>query len=846
MCDNPTNLREFLPLDEIKSNFELKKYEHVINLTKNIYTFEGCDEYALRARYYCLIEREEFTKLVHEIMHILTRTNKENFSTKHKISNGDTGVKNKCKKTFKELFQENYECIKNKNVLFELFYCMYKLNKLKKLNGCLKYVIEQENDFHQFVDILLGEVNYRLHHFETCISSYESLLSNENPKQAIAASINVNSSYFSLYMKLLYQYNFLRKVNTKASSRKPNDNNQVKYEDIEQVKNHILTNTNNFKFDEENDSFEQLFNYSTFFIIEKNYTEATKFLDLSDAICRNSTLDDDLSDPDNLTGGHMNQIDEKTDQGMGNKMNHDNYVHEEETYANRVISLEKKNKNKTYVNLIRNKQMLIQLHRAYIYSKSNRMKDAVEIYESVLRNYEEYEQNGYAEITDNIINFIPFFVAYNNYNALRNNCEGKSIQHVSPKLKNVTSSSLQSRTSTVEQLGDPSVISFNMSPDQMHKIKTYIRMNRIGAKNSLNKHMQMVGLFNECLQSLKNEQKDEFKSKLNNFSRRFSNTVMLDKLIVLFLKKENSYIKCKHHLLKNIHLMYSYENKIKFLNAYISLCYERKSFNEIVKLYLKYEHVFKININYYRTFFSNLFYIYICARFKKKKEHSVPEDGSAPTNLNLVIDLFKKYKEIIKTDLQIVNYETLFLVSKYLLLHEKSEILIDLFEHLSKKAPNDFHFYFCFTYIYTYINMSSANKFEDKLKKAVLTETYLIDVEELENKNFPFNLTIDSGAGGGGKDPSVSISTRTDNKNKKKRKRSKKKKKAGDGKNYNPNYNPEKWLPKHEKSTFKKSKKKKQKTEELPPKHKAVVVEEEPKNQVNSSKLQNLKKRRKK
>ncbi|ANQ08386.1 Uncharacterized protein PCOAH_00027030 [Plasmodium coatneyi] len=838
MRDAPANASEVCTLDEIKSHFEKKKFEHVLNLTKKIYSSEEFDEYALRARYYCLIEKGEFTKLLHEIMHMLVGDGAKNAA---KGGKGPSTLGNKGKSTFKDLFQGSYECIKRKNVLFELFYCMYKLKKLKKLNGCLKYVSEKEKNLPQFMDVLLAEVNFQLHHFEASIGWYENLLECQNAKQAIAASINLNSGYFSLYFKLLYEYNFLRSVNSRNSSDK------AKQKDIEEVKNQIVTNTDGFKYDEERDSFEQIFNYATFFLIEKNYPEAVKFLDLADAICRSTLIGGSASDSGVVDG------EEEVNHEGGDDMDDEEGQLDE---AKKRLSDHSVKVSLSQEDILTNKRTLVQLQRAYVYSKSNRLKDAIAIYENVL---ESYLENGQKEDAEGVDSLIPL-VAYNNYIALRHNCEGETVRHVKPKGKNVPPSG-QVPSGQAPSGSHPT---FTLSQDKLNKIKSDLRMSKRYLHNE-SEFMRSVALFNECVSSLKNDQKDEFKSKLKSFTTRFGNSILLDKLIALFLKSENAHIKCKHHLLKNIHLMYSHQNKIKFLNAYLSLCYEKKSFTEIVKMYRKYEYVFKMDVQHYSTFFSNLFYVYICARYGGESlplvgKNNTPvtkgcvnnNDGDGaipPRNLTLVVDLFNKYKQAIKADVRIVNYETVFLVSKYLLHHGKEELLTDLFDHLSRHVKNDFHFFSCFTYIYTYINMELTRKYEDKLKKAVLAETYLIDVEDLENKDFTLGFSSSFGTTttpGGGNVHTASPSTVPIDRNKKKRKRSKKAKSKKDGMGNHAGYDPEKWLPKHEKTGFKKSKKKKQKTADAPPKPKVVVVEEPKNNPAASSKLQGLKKRRKK
>ncbi|CAG9477140.1 signal recognition particle subunit SRP72, putative [Plasmodium vivax] len=856
MSDAQSNGEEVCTLDEIKSHFESKKYEEVLNLTKKIYSSEECDEYALRARYYCLIERGEFAKLVHEIMHMLVRGAAGGGS-------GEAAGSNNGKSSFKELFQGSYESIKRKNVLFELFYCMYKLKKLKKLNGCLKYMSEKEENAPHFLDVLLAEVNFRLHHFEASIGWYENLIESQNAKQAVAASINVNSGYFSLYFRLLYEYNFLRSVNSRVSSDK------AKQKDIDEVKNQIVTNTDGFKFEEERDSFEQIFNYATFFIVEKNYTEAVKFLDLADAICRSSFTGGSASDSGAADGAEevdhqgADHVDEEDDEGGEDAEEDENNRGDHSHRAKKRSSDHSARASLSREDVLTNKRTLVQLQRAYVYSKSNRLKDAIAIYENVLHSY--------AESGESAGGLIPL-VAYNNYLALRHNCEGQSARHVKPRGKSAPGATPSGMPQSVMPpsgplpSGQPPM--FSLSQDKLNKIKSDLRMSKRGSHNDASQFMQSVALFNECVCSLRNDQKDEFKSKLSTFSTRFGNSILLDKLIALFLKSENAHIKCKHHLLKNIHLMYSHQNKIKFLNAYLFLCYEKKSFAEIVKMYWKYEYVFKMDVHHYRTFFSNLFYVYICARYGGESrplmgKNSTPgtspctkgtdADGDSavvPRNLPLVIDLFNKYKQAIKTDLKVVNYETVFLVSKYLLHHGKAELLTDLFDHLSKQVKNDFHFFSCFTYIYTYIDMELTYKYEDKLKKAVLTETYLIDVEDLESKNFALDFTsigtTTATTPGGANIHGGSPSTGPIDRNKKKRKRSKKAKNKKDGAGTHAGYDPEKWLPKHEKTGFKKSKKKKQKTSEAPPKPKVVVVEEPKSAPAGSSKLQGLKKRRKK
>ncbi|CRG96416.1 conserved Plasmodium protein, unknown function [Plasmodium gallinaceum] len=702
-----------IPLEEIKYNFEKKNYTDVIFLTNNIFINENCNEFALKTRFYCFMELKDYTRIIHEIIYCLIK------------------IKDK-EKTFKNIFQENYTKIRDKNVLFELFYSMYKLGKYKKLNGCLKFLLENENKYDDFINVLLAQVNFKLRKFETSINTYELLL-NDKGKQAIA-TINLYSSYFSMYIELMYEYNFLKIPKNKLSE-------VVEFKNLEILREKIKKITKNFKY-EENDNFELLFNYAIFFTIEKNYSEAVKYLDLLENICR-SLLIDDTNNSKNLCSTDIAEINSK--------------------------------------------RILIQLERAYIYSKTNRIKESLIIYENILNSYDEN------------INNIIILLAYNNYLAIMHNDINKNIDKKSND------------------------IIFNINNDKLNQIKSFIYMNK-DIHSEVNEISNSIISFNECLLCLNADLKDDFKIKLSNFSLRFKNSILLDILKIMTFKNEN-YMKCKYYILNIIDRMQSTENKIKFINAYVYLCYEKRSYKEIVKIYLKYEDIFQNNVNDYSIFFSNMFYICICIKYTEN--FKLLNSGNT-NNLNLVIDLFQKYKENIKKNINIVNYETLFLVSKYLIYHNKSDLLIDIFDYLSNEVKNNFNFFSCYTYVSTYINLSNAYKYEDKLKKTVLGETYLIDVDELENKSITFDLTINN-----------EIISASVEKNKRKRKR--KKKKNVDSNNYN--HDPDKWLPKHEKPGYKKFKKKKKKSEITRAK---IVIVEENKNQINQSKLQKLKKRRKK
>ncbi|SCN12882.1 signal recognition particle subunit SRP72, putative [Plasmodium malariae] len=834
MSESQINSKDTPSIEEIKLNFETKKFENVLNLTKIIYNNNNCNEYALKARYSCFIEKGGFSKIIQEVIHCLIKDDT--------FKEGE-----KKKKSFKDIFQENYRQIKDKNVLFEFFYSMYKLKKYKKLNGCLKYFKEHENKYEDFIDVLLAEVNFKLHNFDVCINSYEFLLRNNKAKQVIAATVNLNSSYFSLYIKLLYEYNFLRKKkNTKRSQRKEkyknnkdvknekhkksisnrdgndNDNDNysynynsndkinsncnddsngngntggttvkahgaIEFKDIQNLKDQIAASTNDFNYDK-NDSFEQLFNYATFFAIEKNFSEALKFLDILDDVCNNTLIAGEIGSD-----------------------NADISVEVEEEGVNGYTEVTREkmkgaNMSMNHVDELSIKRVLIQMERAYVYSKTNKVNEAISLYENILKNY------------DNNINEDIVLLAYNNYIALMHNDSQKVFEKKNSK--------------------KTTPLLFTINTDKLNQIKIFLIMNK-RVHNELSEYITSTINFNECILSLSNNNKEEFKSKLAKFSLKFSNSVLLDRLYIL-LYKDINYLKCKHYIHNNIDLMNSVENKIKFINAYIYLCYEKKNYKDIVNILLKYQHIFQSSPSHYGIFFSNLFHIYICVNYKEncKKtsgSESATDNALLPhKNLEAVISLFEKYKNSVKTNIQIVNYETLLLVSKYLICHDKSNILIDIFDHLSKEVKNNFNFFTCFTYIYTYMNINNAYKYEDKLKKIVLPETYLIDVEELENKSIPFDSIVNN-----------NLSSLSVDKSKRKRKRLRKKnKKSIETLNNQSSYDPDKWLPKHEKSGFKKSKKKKQKMEA--DKTKDVVYVEENKTQINQAKLQNLKKRRKK
>ncbi|KOB88281.1 hypothetical protein PFDG_01401 [Plasmodium falciparum Dd2] len=787
--------------DDIKSYMENKEFDNVIKLTKNIYDNDmNNNNVFLKARYSCLIEQNQYDKIIYEIMHCLIKLDK-----KKKQKKGNSN--------FKKIFQENYKEIQNKNVLFELFYSMYKLRKFKKLYGCLKYFIENENKYQDFIDMLYAQVNIILHKYNNSIHYFEVLLNNKSRQST--AHVNLNSSYFSQFMKFMYVYNFLRRSKKEKTNKNNNDklNNVDDYQnddenvvesfyvdgerldtnDMEELKNQIIRSTKNFNY-EQNQNFEEIFNYTTFFIMEKNYSEAMKFIEVLEDMKRN----------------------------------------------------------------------FYSITKSLYLFKNEKIKESIRIYERILNQYDNVKNNK-----------IVILIAYNNYIALMHNDnqlkldmkQNKNIQddyaltfHISVEKLSEIKNFLFTNNTTDKQVQMNNNNNSNNNNNNNNYL-TNITTHSNNIFNNMNEFMFSTICFNECIAHFTNEQKDEFKMKLKFFSTRFSNSILLDKLIILELKNRN-YMKCKSYIYNRINLMNSFENQIKFVNAYIYLCYEKKNFKEIVKIYLMYEYLFQNNIKHYSSFFTNLFYIYICCTDYNTKEEHVDQNivhvektkkqtdqiydnnnnnnnniHNFTNNVSLVLDLFHKYKEIIQENTDIINYQTLYLVCKYLLYHNKEQLVQELFDYLCVHEKNNLEFIACFTYLYTYINVSNAYTYENKLKKLVLTETYLIDVEELENTNIPFDkININN-----------NISHMNDiqvekKKNKKKRKRSCKKKKLTD--TNTANLNPDRWLPKHEKPEFKKLKKKKKKNETL--KQKVVVEVEETKTTLKQNKLQNLKKRRKK
>ncbi|SBT36095.1 signal recognition particle subunit SRP72, putative (SRP72) [Plasmodium ovale wallikeri] len=808
--ESQRSFRETASMDEIKLSFENKHFDDVIKLTKDVYNDNDCNEYALRARYSCFIQKEEFNRVVFEVVNSLIKIKKE---------------KERKKKTiFQNIFQQNYEKIKNKNILFEFFYSMYKLKKYKKLNGSLKYILEKEEKYDDYIDILMAQVNFKLRNFETSIIMLEGLLTSDKQKHIVekqmeAATINLHASYISMYMKLLFEYKFLKK---KKIINNETQQQNVHYTDIEDVREQLLTSTNNFNYDE-NDCYEKLFNYATFFALEKRFPEAVQILDFLDDMCKNTLVGEGV--PTTFTNGEVGSSNGGTTRLSGKRGS-------VSAQSNVHTDIGKRSSHVEASSELNNKWMFSQLQRAYVYIKMNRVKDAITIYENILNGYE------------NCLNAVVVLVAYNNYVALMHNEKEKIGED-----KNTSDSSISFHL-------------FHINSEKLLQIRTFLLMHK-GIHNDLNDFMLSMALYNDCMSSLTNMKKEEFTSKLAHISGKYRHSILRDKLIIISLKKEN-YLKCKQYLFNNINLVNCTENKINYINAYACLCYEKKSFNEVVRIYLKYEDVFRQNVDHYSVFFSNLFYIYICVnnvgkcRDVAKIQNTLSfTDGNIIKenlhhNVDTVVSLFEKYKQAAKENVQVVNYETLFLVSKFLIYHNKTDVLIDMFTFLSKEEKNNFHLFSCFTYIYTYIDISNVHRYEDKLKKTVLAETYLIDVEELENKN----VTFDFSSKMQGK---TSLSVQQ---NRKKRKRSKKKE-TGVQTKVIAAQDLDKWLPKHEKGPLKRPKQKKQRgdvpdPEVLAEKTEKEVAVEDTKiqtnqcnhtahpSQVNQAKLHNLKKRRKK
>ncbi|CDU17911.1 hypothetical protein YYC_04433 [Plasmodium yoelii 17X] len=779
--------------DNISLEKKEKKRRNKRKNTKHVTTIYNKDKFSIneiKSRYSSLIEKKEYSKVIYEITNVLIKNKKINKSI---------GTTKKENKTFKYLFQEHYEEMKNDNVLLEFFYCLYKLKLYKKLNACLKYYLENEDQYNNFVNILLADVSYKLKNFETSINLYELLIKNEGENQVDSASINMDSSYISFYLQLMYEYNFLKikkekkkKRNNKISSSTTTENQisnkeenvqQNSQVDIQNIKEKIIEFTNNFNSEEVED-FEQLYNYSIFFAIEKSYENSLKFLNLLEDLCKNTLIMDEVNND-----GNNSEI---------NKL---------------ILEKNKTNKKESSlynIEMIKKNKIFIQLGKAYIYSKMNKIKESVDIYETILNNYELY------------INNLPVLLtSYNNYIALINNYNENLLINKLPKL-----------VSGKE-------IEFNIKSDKLLLIKNIIFMHK-DINKEISRYQLSVLYYNECLDLFHyNHKIDELGLKLQNFSTKFNNSVLLDKLNILAYLKDNNYLKCKHYIRKNIDLVQSPEIKIKYINAYAYMSFEKKAYNDVIDIYLKYEHIFQKLVHHYKHFFSNLFYIYICVKLPEKKNREINKNNEnndsceySMKNLERVINLFKKYKEAIKDDINIVNHETLFLVSKYLICHEQTEMLHDLFEYLSTEIKNDFNFYSIYTYLYTYINIENVYKYESRLKKAILSETYMIDVEELENKSINFDTNL--------------FNQSLDNIHKK-RKRSKKNKNnkiADSGANTHNNSSIDKWLPKYEKPGFK-NKKKKIKSNE-PDKEPAPTEETKPQ-PINptQAKLQNLKQRKK-
>ncbi|CAD2092038.1 signal recognition particle subunit SRP72, putative [Plasmodium vinckei brucechwatti] len=789
--------------DNIGLEKKEKKRRNRHKNNKNVTIIYNKDQFPIdeiKSRYSSLIEHKEYSKVFYEITNVLIKN--DNIDE----TNGKIKKENK---TFKYKFQEHYEEMKNDNVLLEFFYCLYKLKLYKKLSACLKYYLENEDKYNNFVNILLADVSYKLRNFETSINLYELLIKNEGENQVDSANINMDSSYISFYLQLMYEYNFLKikkdkkkknkkKLNDEKASSSTTTEHQISNEeendqqnansqiDIQNLKDKITEFTNNFNSDEVED-FEQLYNYSIFFAIEKCYDNSLKFLDLLEDLCKNTLIMDEVNNEGN---------------------NYDNSEVNKLILENNKIN--KKESSLYNIEMIKKNKILIQLGKAYIYSKMNKIKESVDIYENILNNYELY-----------VTNLPVLLTSYNNYIALMNNYNENLLID---KLSKVASGKK---------------IEFNIKPDKLLLIKNIIFMHK-DINKEINRYQRSVLYYNECLDLFHyNHKTDELRLKLQNFSTKFNNSVLLDKLNILTYLKENNYLKCKHYIRKNIDLVQSPEIKIKYINAYAYMSFEKKAYNDVVDIYLQYEHVFHKLVHQYKNFFSNLFYIYICVKLPEKKNQKINKnhENNDPCeynmkNLERVIDLFTKYKQAIKDDINIINPETLFLVSKYLICNEQTELLHDLFEYLSTEIKNDFNFYSIYTYIYTYINIENVYKYEGRLKKVILSETYMIDVEELENKSISFDASL--------------LNQSLDNIHKK-RKRSKKNKNnktTESGANTYNNPSIDKWLPRHEKPGFKNRKKKIKSIEH----DKEPAPTEETKPQpINptQAKLQNMKQRKK-
>lgn len=685
-------------VDQIKEQLNEKNYENIIKLTKHILNNKDTIE--------DFFIKARFFALIQ--CEKYSQTLGEIFCLIKKNERNDKNEKNeKNEQDFKSYFIENYAKLKTKNIIYEFFYSMYKLGQYKKLSGCLNYYMEKESKNDSFLNLLAGHTNYYLGDFDKCISSYDSVL-HDKEKQSVA-TINLYGSYCAAYMNLLYEYQFLK-------TQKTNDTRQLRLQDIENKKEQIKKVTKNFKYDE-NDKYELFLNYGIFFTIDKQYEEALKFLDMAENACRKELTEEEavITNLDNIQNTE-----------------------------------------------IRKKLWNIEFQRAYIYSKTNKVKEAVTIYEKILNIYEQKEH-----INPNLV-----ALSYNNYIALKNNVV------YSEKCKKENT-----------KKGPINTAVFHLSNEQLSVIKTslfFMKPLSIG----LNTNNHRTFEINDCVSSFIEGQQTDFQVKLNQLLTKYGDCILVDKLKIMMLHKNENYEKCKSAISNTIDRIHSVEQKINLINAFVALCFKKKNYKDIINIYRQREPLFQSQSKYYKSFFSNLFYIYICTNYSEQTKEQSKGEG----NLNLVINLFQKYKTSIKKDIQIVTYDTLFLVSKYLIQNKKSELLNDLLKFLFNEVKNDIEFFAYSSYIYTYLNMKNAYKFEDKLKKAVLAETYLIDVEELENRNIAAEIRRNMDLNSVGKEKAS-------------KKRRKKRKYPTTEKNM-ANYDPERWLSKHERTSYKKKKKK--------------------------------------
>lgn len=579
---------------------------------------------------------------------------------------------------------------------------------------------------------------------------------------------NLFASYLGLYIQMLFEYSFYKKQNNMTTQA-------VEWKHLKEIKEKMKKSTKNFKY-ADSDPFELFFNYAIFYTVEHNYEEALKFLELAEEKCRRDFIS--YCKITNHTEYNKTNIEEVPLESV------------EDT-------------------VVRTRLLLIRFYKSYVYSKTSSVKQSLEIYEDVISNY-----NCVEHVEPNILWYVVS-LAYNNYLAIKFNENQKMIN---AKVQNA------------------SKYKFQNINDKLTEIKQALLLNLPQVENLTTVNRQVMD-FNTLLQQLHSNLKEETQEKLNFLQKKYPNSILIDQLKILHLKMLEQYEKCRMRIFKNIDLAYSLETKIKILNAYITLCLEKKNYTDVEKIYVTNESVFAINSNDYGVFFSNLFYIYICTNFSvtkneekesKKRKKQVYNSGR---NVTKVLHLFEKYKSAIKKDTQVVVFETLFLVSRYLINEGKGEILTDLYEYLANQLKNNIQFFACFTYILTHISMSTAPRYVDKLKKMVFSEVYMIDVEELENR------TVSWGVNNTNKSADVKINAIEKTRVHRKRKRRKTPNKTVD-----PNYDHDKWLPKHEKPGYKKKKKKMKKEIMIP----RAVSADKTKNTKDVEKLQNLQKRKKK